>query len=155
MFITAIQAGAQFNDTYQKASRGCIIARLGCRKWKIRLSKDWILHINNESPLKSRDFRCIIINVCLCAVTKASIQFYFSSVRVFKFSARVFKITQGYSNRWKCRRMAFFGTILRSYTSSHKRCQCVNPPNRLCRFTWKWERSLALAAECNYEICLI
>ena len=34
-----------------------------------------------------------------CAVTKASIQFYFSSVRVFKFAVGVVKIAQGYSNR--------------------------------------------------------
>ena len=62
------------------------------------------VQIKNANP----DTNCIKISVLICAVTEPLIQFYFSSVRVFKFSARVFKFTQGYSNRRMRRRMGAF-----------------------------------------------
>lgn len=59
---------------------------------------DWTVHLfSPQKKLCPREFP--ETQPVLCAVTEPLIQFYFSSVRVFKFTVGVFKITQGYSNR--------------------------------------------------------
>jgi hypothetical protein len=49
-------------------------------------------------PLKKQPHSGIAARPFFCVVTERMIQFYFSSLGVFKFSVRVCKIAQGYSN---------------------------------------------------------
>lgn len=104
-----------------------------------------------RSGQKKKTNNCINHWFSICAVTKAVIRFYFSSVRVFKFSVGVFKITQGYSNRRKCRKMGVFRSFPRFNAGWRQKVQMqksgyVVPlicPERRCDFTE--------LAKCDYE----